>query len=105
MVHIGAPNCFDRPTAIGLASPVTSDNISMAFTALDGQIVTFAENSTNATFTRKDSNNGGCAAGVWGRVPGINMPYTVNRLNGASTTSAQGILTWQATSLTAQRKH
>jgi hypothetical protein len=91
-LHVGAPNCFNRPTAIGLAGTVTADNTSLTFTAIDGQVVTFTENSTNATFTGTDSNNnGGCAAGCPGRVTGINIPYIANQLNGASTSSAQGI--------------
>jgi hypothetical protein len=46
-----------------MATTVTADDASVTFTALDGQVVTFSEYSTNATFTGTDINNGGCAAG------------------------------------------
>jgi hypothetical protein len=35
-LHVGAANCFNRPTAIGMATPVTSDDTFVIFTALDG---------------------------------------------------------------------
>jgi hypothetical protein len=89
-LHVGVPNCFNRPTAIGLAGTVTADNTSLTFTAIDGQLVTFTDNSTNATFTGTYSINGGCAAGDRGRVTGINIPYTASQLNGTFTSSAQG---------------
>ncbi len=104
-LHVGAANCFNRPTAVGMATAVTADDTSVTFTALDGQVVTYSEYFTNATFTGTDCNKGGYAAGDRGRVTGINIPYIPNQLNGASTSSAQGILTWQATSRSAQRKH
>jgi hypothetical protein len=90
-LHVGAPNCFNRPTAIGIATTVTADDTAVTFTALDGQVVTFSEYSTNATFTGTDSNNRGCAAGDRGRVIGISIPPIVNQLNGTSTSSAEGI--------------
>ena len=89
-LHVGASNCFNRPTSIGLAGPVTADNTSLTFTAIDGQLVPFTDNSTNATFTGTYSINGGCAAADRGRVPGINIPHTASQLNGAFTSSAQG---------------
>jgi hypothetical protein len=55
-LHAGAANCFNRPTAIGMAGTLAADNTSVAFTALDGQVVSFSEYSTNATFTRTDRN-------------------------------------------------
>jgi hypothetical protein len=90
-LHVGAPNCFNRPTAIGMAITVTAGNTSVTFTALDGQVVSFSEYSTNATFTGTARKNGGCAAGDRGTVTGINISNFVNQLNGASTPSAQGI--------------
>ena len=51
-LHVGAPNYFNRPTAIGMVGTLTADNSSMAFTALDGQVAN--EYSTNATLTRTD---------------------------------------------------
>ena len=90
-LHAGAANCFNRPTAIGMATSVTADDTSLTFTAPDGRVATFSEYSPNATFTGTDSNNGGCDAGDRGRVTGINIPPIVNQLNGASTSSAQGI--------------
>ena len=54
---------FQSTTAIGMATTVTADDTSVTFTALDGQVVTFSEYSTNATFIGTDINNGGCAAG------------------------------------------
>jgi hypothetical protein len=104
-LHVGAPNCFDRLTTIGLAGTVTADNTSMSFTAIDGQVVTFTDNSTNATFTGTDSINCGCAAGERGRVTGINIPYIANQLNGTFTSSAQGTFNLQSTSLSAQLQH
>jgi hypothetical protein len=74
-----------------MATAVTADDTSVTFTALDGQVVTFSEYFTNATFTGTDSNKGGCAGGDRGRVTGINIPYISNQLNGTSTSSAQGI--------------
>jgi hypothetical protein len=59
---------FQSTTAIGMATTVTADDTSLTFTALDGQIVTFSEYSTNATFTGIDINNGGCAAGNRGEL-------------------------------------
>src|ERR1700732_1333693 len=90
-LHADGSNCFNRLTPIGLAGTVTADKTSLTFTALEGQVVTFTENSANATFTGTYSINSGCAAGCRGRVTGINIPYIANQLNGASTTSAQGI--------------
>jgi hypothetical protein len=89
-LHVDASNCFNRLTTIGLAGTVTADNTSLTFTALDGQVVTFTENSANATFTGTDSNNVGCAASDRGRVIGINIPYLANQLNGTFTSSAEG---------------
>jgi hypothetical protein len=94
-LHVGAANCFNRPTAIDMATTVSADDTAVTFTPLDGQVVTFSEYSTNATFTGTDTNNGGRAAGGRGRVTGIDIPYIANELNGTSTSSAQGILTWQ----------
>jgi hypothetical protein len=74
-----------------MATTVTADDASVTFTALDGQVVTFSEYSTNATFIGTARNNGGCAAGDWRRVTGIHISNFVNQLNGASTTSVQGI--------------
>ena len=39
-LHAGAANCFNRSTAIGMATPVTADDTFVIFTALDGQVVT-----------------------------------------------------------------
>jgi hypothetical protein len=89
-LHVDAPNRFNRPTSIGLAGPVTADNTSLTFTAIDGQLVPFTDNSTNATFTRTYSFNGGCAAGDRRRVAGINIPHIADQLNGTFTSSAQG---------------
>ena len=89
-LHVSAPNCFNRLITIGLAGPVTADNTSLTFTAIDGQLVPFTDNSTNATFTGTYSINGGCAAGDRGRVTGINIPYIADQLNGTFTSSAQG---------------
>jgi hypothetical protein len=58
-LHVGAPNCFNRPPVIDMATTVTADDTSVTFTALHGQVVTFSEYSTNATFTGTDSNNRG----------------------------------------------
>ena len=104
-LHVGAPNCFNRPTAIGMATAVTAGDTSVTFTAVDGQVVTFTDNSTNATFTGTDSINCGCAAGERGRVTGINIPYIANQLNGTFTSSAQGTFNLQSTSLSAQLQH
>ena len=91
-LHVGAPNCFHRLITIGLAGTVSADNTSLTFTTLDGQVVTFTGNSTNATFTGTYSINGGCAAGDRRRVTGINIPYIANQWNGTFTSSAQGTL-------------
>jgi hypothetical protein len=89
-LHVDGSNCSHRLTAIGLTGTVTADNTSLTLTALDGQVVTFTENSANATFTGTDSNNVRCAASDRGRVTGINIPYTASQLNGTFTSSAQG---------------
>jgi hypothetical protein len=107
-LRVGAPNCLNRPAATGMATTVTADDTSLTFTALDGldgRVVTFSESSTNATFTGTDSNNSACTAADRGRVAGINIPHIANQFNGTSTSSAQGILTWQATSPSPPRKH
>ena len=104
-LRVGAPNCFNRLTTIGLASTVTADNTSLRFTAIDGQVATFTDNSTNATFTGTDSINGGCAAVDRGRVTDINIPYIANQLNGTFTSSAQATFNLQSTSLSAQLRH
>jgi hypothetical protein len=54
--HAGAADCFNRPTATDMAGTVTAGDTSVAFTAVDGQIVTLSLNSTNATFTGTDRN-------------------------------------------------
>jgi hypothetical protein len=51
-LHVGA--------AIGMATTVAAGDTSVTFTALDGQVVTFSEYSTNASFTGTDINLGGC---------------------------------------------
>jgi hypothetical protein len=66
-LHVGA-NRFNRPTAIGTATTVTADDTSVTFTALDGQLVSFSEYSTNAILTGTDINNSGCAAGDRGEL-------------------------------------
>jgi hypothetical protein len=98
-------NCVNRLTPIGLAGTLTADNTSVTFMALDGQVVTFTENSASATFPGTDSKNDvGYAASDRGRVTGINIPYIANQLNGTFTSSAEGIFNLQAPSLGAQRK-
>ena len=54
--HASAADCFNRSTAIDMAGTVTDGDTSVDFTAVDGQIVTFSLNSTNATFTGTDRN-------------------------------------------------
>jgi hypothetical protein len=54
-LHVGA--------AIGMATTVAAGDTSVTFTALDGQVVTFSEYFTNASFTGTDINLGGCTAG------------------------------------------
>ena len=54
--HAGAADCFNRPTAIDMAGTVTAGDTSVTFTTLDGQIVSFTDNFTNATFTGTDRN-------------------------------------------------
>jgi hypothetical protein len=53
-LHVGAANCFNRLTTIGMATTVAAGDTSVTFTALDGQVVTFSEYSTNASFTGTD---------------------------------------------------
>jgi hypothetical protein len=89
-LHVGATNCFNRPNALGMATTATADNASLTFTGLDGQVVTFTKNSTNATFTGTCRIFGGSAAADLGRVTGINVPCIANQLNGTFTSSAQG---------------
>jgi hypothetical protein len=50
------PTCFNLPIAIGMATSVTAGDTSVTFTTLDGQIVSFTDNFTNATFTGTDRN-------------------------------------------------
>ena len=40
-LQVGAPNCFNRPTAIGVATTVTADDTFLTFAALGGQVVNF----------------------------------------------------------------
>jgi hypothetical protein len=40
-----------------MAGTVTAGDTSAAFTAVDGQVVSFTDNSTNATFTGTDRNS------------------------------------------------
>jgi hypothetical protein len=61
-LHADGSNCFNRLAPIDLAGTLSADNISLPFTALDGQVVTFTEKSAKSTFTEPDSNNVGCAA-------------------------------------------
>jgi hypothetical protein len=49
--HVGTSTCFNRPTAIGMAATGTDCNIPRTFTALDGRVVTFTKNFTNANLT------------------------------------------------------
>jgi hypothetical protein len=53
--HAGAADCFNRPTAIDMAATATAGGSAVAFTAVDGEVVTFNEYS-KATFTGTDSN-------------------------------------------------
>jgi hypothetical protein len=62
-LRVGAPDCFHRPTAIGVATTVIADDTSLAFTAVDGEGVTSNEYFTRATFTGTDITSGGCTAG------------------------------------------
>jgi hypothetical protein len=94
-LHADGSSCFNRLAPTALAGTLSADNISLPFTALDGQVVTFTENSANATFTGTDSKSVGCAASARGRITGINIPYIANQLNGTFTSSAEGILSWQ----------
>jgi hypothetical protein len=55
--HAGTAVCFNRPTAIDMAGTVTAGDTSVAFTAVDGQVVSFTDNSTNTTFTGTDRNS------------------------------------------------
>jgi hypothetical protein len=64
-LHVGAANCFNRPNAIGMATPVTADNTFVIFTALE-EVVTFttpcdpAQSSPtlkNASHTDEGSKN------------------------------------------------
>jgi hypothetical protein len=91
-LHADGSSCFNRLAPIGLAGTLSADNISLPFTALDGQVVTFTENSANATFTGTDSKSVGCAASARERVTGINISYIANQLNGPFTSSAEGDL-------------
>jgi hypothetical protein len=61
--HPGAEDCFNRPTTIAKAATATADDTSVAFTAVDGEAVTFNEYTTRATFTENDNNTSGCIAG------------------------------------------
>jgi hypothetical protein len=54
--HAGAADCFNRPTAIDLAATATAGDTSVAFTAVDGEVVTFNEYSIQAILTETDSN-------------------------------------------------
>jgi hypothetical protein len=91
-LHVDGSNCSNRLTTIGLTGTVTADNTSLTVTALDGPVVTLTGNSTNATCIGTYSTKGGCAAGLRGRVAGINIPHIANQLNGALTNSVQGTL-------------
>ena len=90
-LHVDGSNCFHRLIAFGLTGTVSADNTSLTLTALDGQVVTFTDNSTNATFTGTDSINGGCAASDRGKVTSINIPNVANQINRTFTSSAEGI--------------
>jgi hypothetical protein len=46
-----------------MAGTATADHTSVAFTAVDGEAVTFNEYTTRATFTENDNNTSGCIAG------------------------------------------
>jgi hypothetical protein len=88
-LHVGTPNCFNRPTAIGMATTVTAGDTSVAFTALDGQVVSFNEYSTNATFTRTDRNNDGGAAGDRRRVTGVNVSTLAGEIASSHSASTE----------------
>jgi len=58
-LHVDGSNCSDRLTSLGFTGTVTADNISLTFTGLDGEVVTFIGNLTNAPFTGIYSMDGG----------------------------------------------
>jgi hypothetical protein len=89
-LRVGAANCFNRPTAIGMATTLTADETSVTFTALDGQVVTFTENSTQRHLHRDRQQQWWMHRRPAGRVTSINIPYIANQLNGTFTDSAQG---------------
>jgi hypothetical protein len=89
-LHVGAANCLNRLITIGLANTGTANNTSLTFTALDGQVVTFTENSTQRHLYRDRQQQWWMHRRPAGRVTSINIPYIANQLNGTFTGSAQG---------------
>jgi len=61
--YAGAEDCLNRPTTINMAATPTAGDTSAAFTAVDGEVVTFNEYTTGPPFTETDSNDSRCAAG------------------------------------------
>jgi len=89
-VHVSSESCFDWKTTAVLTGTLNGDDVSLAATAIDGQVITltgsFATKPAGSyyiTFTGKFTINGGCAAGEQGSVSGSIVPYIDNPVNGS----------------------
>jgi hypothetical protein len=91
-VHVNGSNCFDQLTTIGLTGTLTGTKISLTSTSVQGQVITFTGDITDATFTGTFAIEGGCAAGDQGNVTGVKIPSITSQLSGTFTASGKETL-------------
>ena len=76
-VHVDGSNCFDRLTSIELTGTLTSRNLSLSSTSIDGQVLALTGRITSDPFTASLSGSytisGGCAHGDQGIVAGFKV--------------------------------
>ncbi len=88
-VHVGGSNCFDQLTTIGLTGTLTSSNVSLTSTSVDGQVTTLTGSITENAFTGTYAISGGCADGDHGNVTGIKLPSFTGTWSGTFRTEEQ----------------
>jgi hypothetical protein len=88
-MHVDGSDCFNELTTMGLTGTAKGGNTSLTSTAINGQVVTFTGNFTNAAFTGIYEIKGGCGANQQEEVSGVNVPYVGGPMSGTFTDSAQ----------------
>ena len=88
--------CIDQLTIVGLTGTVTTGNVSLTSTSVNGQVVTFTGSITNKvgagpyTFSGTYVINGGCADGDQGSITGSTVDSISDHWAGNFTTATGG---------------